>query len=267
MLKMRSADPAQTTDESVEAVRRRAQYRLVGTVVLVVVGVVGFPLVFDTQPRPVSDDLPIIIPDKTQVPPLQVSPEGVAPAAPSAEAAGGSQLASNVPSQMDPSPQDSLKSAPQKSEPSKALPPQPEPARPQPVKPEPVKPSPVKAPVQSEPVQTAPAKRPTEVAPPKADAEGARARAILEGKPAAAQAPESATRVVVQVGSYSDQASVTRVRRVLESAGLKTYTQVVNTTKGKLTRVRVGPFDSAAQAEKVSAQVKKLGLDSSIVKL
>ena len=50
--------------ENVEAVRRRARYRLIGSVVLVTIAVVGFPLLFDTQPRPVSMDTPIVIPPR-----------------------------------------------------------------------------------------------------------------------------------------------------------------------------------------------------------
>ncbi len=39
--------------ESVDAMRRRARHRLIGASGLVVLGVVGFPVLFDTQPRPV----------------------------------------------------------------------------------------------------------------------------------------------------------------------------------------------------------------------
>ncbi|MEJ5990481.1 SPOR domain-containing protein [Ramlibacter sp. PS3R-8] len=56
--------------ESIEAIRRRARHRLIGAVVLVLVGVVGFPLLFDTQPRPVSVDIPIEIPDRNKARPL-----------------------------------------------------------------------------------------------------------------------------------------------------------------------------------------------------
>ena len=45
--------------ESVEVLRRRARHRLIGATVLVIIGVVGFPLVFDTQPRPVSVDIAV----------------------------------------------------------------------------------------------------------------------------------------------------------------------------------------------------------------
>ena len=53
-----SPAPAETvasgSGESVELVRRRARHRLIGAVVLVLLAVVGFPLMFDTQPRPVG---------------------------------------------------------------------------------------------------------------------------------------------------------------------------------------------------------------------
>nr|WP_315261555.1 SPOR domain-containing protein [uncultured Limnohabitans sp.] len=56
--------------ESVDAMRRRARHRLIGASVLVVLGVVGFPLLFDTQPRPVSVDIAVDIPDRATAKPL-----------------------------------------------------------------------------------------------------------------------------------------------------------------------------------------------------
>lgn len=61
-----AASPA----ESIEVMRRRARHRLIGAVVLVLAGVIGFPLLFDTQPRPVAVDIPIEIPDRNKVKPL-----------------------------------------------------------------------------------------------------------------------------------------------------------------------------------------------------
>src|SRR5262245_32445271 len=58
--------------ESIEAMRRRARHRLVGAAVLVLIGVIGFPLLFDTQPRPVAVDIPIEIPDRNKAKPLVV---------------------------------------------------------------------------------------------------------------------------------------------------------------------------------------------------
>ena len=53
--------------ESVEVIRKRARHRLMGSVVLVLGAVLGLPLLFDSQPRPVAIDTPIVIPDRNQV--------------------------------------------------------------------------------------------------------------------------------------------------------------------------------------------------------
>ena len=75
--KAASSSPA----ESIEVMRRRARHRLIGAVVLVLAGVIGFPLLFDTQPRPVAVDIPIEIPDRNKVKPLPPLPQSPAPAA------------------------------------------------------------------------------------------------------------------------------------------------------------------------------------------
>jgi DedD protein len=59
------SDPSSET-RTVENLRRRARQRLIGAAVLVVLAVAGFPLVFDTQPRPVPSDLAIDIPSKAK---------------------------------------------------------------------------------------------------------------------------------------------------------------------------------------------------------
>jgi DedD protein len=63
-------NPSNTPAESVDVMRRRARHRLIGASVLVIVGVVGFPLLFDTQPRPVSVDIAVDIPDRATAKPL-----------------------------------------------------------------------------------------------------------------------------------------------------------------------------------------------------
>ncbi len=93
--------PASTTaagsaaqSESVEVLRKRAKHRLIGAAVLVLAGVVGFPLLFDTQPRPVAVDIPIEIPGKNGVKPLLLPAPAAAPAtAASAASAGRDKVA------------------------------------------------------------------------------------------------------------------------------------------------------------------------------
>ena len=51
-------------------------------------------------------------------------------------------------------------------------------------------------------------------------------------------------RFIVQVGAFADADKAREVRVKLERAGLKTYTQVVDSKDGKRTRVRVGPYNN-----------------------
>lgn len=71
----RPAGRAATQDAgSLAAARTRARRRLIGATLLVLVGVIGFPLLFDTAPRPLPVDIPIEIPRKDSAPPLAAPP-------------------------------------------------------------------------------------------------------------------------------------------------------------------------------------------------
>jgi len=87
--------------DSVEVLRRRAKNRLIGAAILVLIGVVGFPLLVDKQPRSVAVDLPIDIPDRNKVLPLAVPPaaESAAPAAEPARGSAPSRAAASAPTQ------------------------------------------------------------------------------------------------------------------------------------------------------------------------
>jgi DedD protein len=58
------------TGEQAEQARVRARRRLIGAVVLLGIGVIAFPLLFETQPRPIAVDIPIVIPPRDGAPPL-----------------------------------------------------------------------------------------------------------------------------------------------------------------------------------------------------
>lgn len=230
--------------QSVEAVRRRARHRLIGASVLVLLGVIGFPLLFDTQPRPIAVDIPIDIPSRQ-------APAAPAKAAPAPEAKPAERAAPE-PTRAAPLPMiTEEKSAEKVAE-------KPEP------KPEPK--AEAKAPAQAEAKpEPKPEPKPHSEPKPAAPSEAARAAALLEGKtPAAATA---AQRVVVQVGAFADEARAREVRQKLERAGLKTYTHVAQTAEGRRIRVRLGPYDSRAEAEKVATRVKALGLSAAILTL
>ncbi|HEY0200124.1 MAG TPA: SPOR domain-containing protein [Burkholderiaceae bacterium] len=248
--------------ESVEILRRRARYRLIGAAVLVLVGVVGFPLLFDTQPRPVAVDIPIVIPDRNQAAPLSV------PAAPVSEPAAPAVVAT-APSSPAPAP--AVQAELPKEEIILSEPPQHKP----PVTERPVAAAPAHAVPPSAPKKETHTETPSAKPEPKPAARGAdaaRAEALLEGRSAAATPPAASAvvaegRFVVQVGAFNDTGKAREVRQKVERAGLKTYAQVVSTKDGERTRVRVGPFSTRAEADKAAARIKGLDLPAAILTL
>jgi len=77
--------------DAVQQARTRARQRLIGAAVLLAIGIIGFPLVFETQPRPIPVDVPIEIPRRDSLPPLAMPPAR-APTRPAP-----SDVAANVP--------------------------------------------------------------------------------------------------------------------------------------------------------------------------
>ena len=252
--------------ESIEVMRRRARHRLIGAAVLVLVGVIGFPMLFDTQPRPIPVDIPIEIPDRNKVAPLvvpgpvaqapdtkpavQPEPNAVAARPAPATTPARSAAASNGLTDGEELVQSPRAAA---SKPAAAAPAKPE-ARAE-TRPEP-KPEPKPAPEHKPATRTD---------------DAARARALLEGRPAepvalaASKAEES--RFIVQVGAFADADKAREARAKVERSGMKTYTQVVDTKDGKRTRVRVGPFSDRAEADKAAARIKALDLSASVLTL
>ncbi len=214
--------PPPPAPESIEAMRKRARHRLIGAAVLVLLGVIGFPMLFDSQPRPIAADIPIEIPDKNKVKPLG----NVAVAPPSKQVSG----------MIDEGPA---------RKPAASIPAIPAPA--------------VVAPAAAPVVAPAPVPKPVAKAPETKLAEAKPA----EPKPAAV----AAGRFVVQVGAFADVAKAHEARVKLEKAGLKTYTQVVEPKEGKRIRVRVGPFETKADADKAAQKIKKLDLPAAILEL
>ena len=274
-----SAGPA-TQVQSVEVLRKRAKQRLIGASVLVLMGVVGFPLVFDTEPRPVAGDIPIEIPGKNAIKPL-VIPASPAPAVTSPRAASAT-ASEKVAAAASLSPREEIFSSKPVSAPAESAPP----AIKKEAKPEPrpaVKPEPKPAPKpEVKPVAKPAVKAETSPAPKNnaANDDGARAIALLNGtqapkaaavaKPAAteetkAAAAETKGRMVVQVGAFADASKADETRRKLEGAGLKTYIQAVDTKDGKRIRVRVGPFASKSEAEKAVNKIRSLDLPVAIL--
>lgn len=250
LLSSSAPDPAPAGDDAVQQARTRARRRLVGALVLLVAGVVGFPMLFETQPRPLPVDTPIVTPTReVNLPPRAASAshaglsaesaadKPVAAAAP-ASAASVAAVAASLPAPA--SSASAAKGAVTATDTAAATT------------------VPVPAPA------SVPAGRAAERAPQKAAAKAAERSPVAAHASAAASA---AGRFVVQAGAYTDAATLRDARARVERLGLKTYTQVIEGDNGKRTRVRVGPFVSREEAQSVAGKLKAAGLPANILAL
>ena len=257
----------EVTADAVAQARARALRRLVGASLLLAVGVIGFPLLFETQPRPIRLDVPMALVRKdAAAPTAQTAPPALTAkpmALPSAEpvpepVAEPIAVATSAP--KPPAPMLTERAGDQGREVLVAA-----------------------LTAASRSSTTAATSTAASVAPAKPGtvpapvAEAARARALLEGQTAtpattpattpAADPASTASRIVVQVGAYADADKLRDVRARVEKLGLKTYTQVVDNDGQKKTRVRVGPFATRPEADKIAAKLRDAGLPVAVLTL
>lgn len=121
-----------------------------------------------------------------------------------------------------------------------------------------------------EPLRFRPVERPegTELAPVPKQAQQQQARSNSESEPAptprvAAKQPARQTEkasandgFVVQLGAFSNSGNAARLAAKVRENRFKAYTQVVSTTNGERTRVRVGPYPTRAAAEEARERLK-----------
>jgi DedD protein len=237
--------------DAVQQARTRARQRLIGAIVLLAIGIIGFPLVFETQPRPIPVDVPIEIPRRDALPPLVMPPPRPTPARPPAPVSEPAATTDAAPPGVA-----TTRTAPSAARGSDG------------------------AITESNgdtahdagaPRATAPAETPRRAASaavvaaaPARSADGERARALLEGRPASSADEQ---RFVVQVGAFADAEAARETRRNVEKLGLKTYTQVAQTSAGNRIRVRVGPFTTRGEAEAALAKAKAAGMNAVLLTL
>jgi len=68
----------------------------------------------------------------------------------------------------------------------------------------------------------------------------------------------------VSVGLFGVAANAARAKAKLEAAGLPVLSDPIESARGPLTRVRVGPFESRDQAQAAAKRVLALGLDARV---
>ncbi|SFM97813.1 DedD protein [Formivibrio citricus] len=126
---------------------------------------------------------------------------------------------------------------------------------------------------QSPPVQAKAVPAPTPAAKPK-PAENAPAtfdpKKILEGKvdptEPTAKPAQLPGKYYVQIGAFADAAKIKQLTTKLKGAGLPVQAEKVKTSKGELTRIRVGPAADAAKAEAYRKKAESVGVNGKVVK-
>lgn len=252
-------DSRPPTPETLE-VKRRGRHRLIGAITLAVLAVVAIPMVLDSEPRKASKELALNIPAKDNQPALS---------APDAKAAA--KAAEATPAQ--PAAKSEATEAPAKTDaPVAAL-----------VPPTAAVPGKSAEKAAEKPAEKAPAK--VEVAktaepskaekPTKADksskAEKADKSKSKSDEKAADKATDKAPKAgegfVIQLGAFSDAEKLAALKAKMKSAKVTVFTEEVQTSTGKLTRLRAGPYKTREQADKALAAIKKAGVEGKVVPL
>lgn len=247
--------------------KRRARRRLIGATALVLAAIIGLPMIFDSEPKPFSDEIAIQIPAR-DAPATRQS----APSLPTLELSPPTNRVVEKPS------------APIAPDAPIAPVPAPKIDTPAPV---------VKNNV-AEPVQAEKEVK-KEVAPKESSKEKTKEitkekasdktndktsdKSKDKSKDKASNKTESAKqsdskntksnrdlpiRYVLQVAAVENKAKADDMQEKLKKAGIKSYSQKISTNAGDRIRIRVGPFVNKEEAEKMRTRLRKLGLNGSL---
>ena len=222
--------------------KQRARRRLVGAIALVVAAVIVLPMVLDSHPKPVTDDIAIDIPNRPAHQAVAAGDDdasdvqaGVAHDEPPASDAAA------VAAAPAPAAKETAKPAakPDASTTTTASVTPPKPA---------AKPAaPAAKPVAPKPAPAAVANADTDAAPDSGDA--------------SSPASPAGARFAVQLGSFKDDATARSWATKLKSAGVPAYVEHRKQADGSTaTLLRAGPFADRAAASAAIAKVREAGL-------
>ena len=231
--------------ESIETIRRQAQYRLVGTAILVTAAVISFSILFDTEPRTLGVDMPIAIPAQEKVTPI-LPPVGTTEPA---KAVAQARVPDNTVAEVKAAPESAPDTPDEDSAAASAV--QAKQLAADKVAAEKVAAEKVAA---------------DKVAADKADTQ--RAEAILNGNPKAAAKldyPDDGKRRVIQVGAFTENSRARALRLKLEAAGIKTVVNVATVNGERMIRIRVGPYTDARELQTYINRIEGMGLDARVL--
>lgn len=238
--------------------KKRARRRLIGAIALVLAAVIGLPMLLDSEPRPLADNIAIEIPSRDKPAKAEANRTATSPAPaipPSASLDPREEMVepeAAIPARPDSSQQPSASTA---VSPAKGVTEKPREV--------------IKAPPPAKdtaPEKPAPVPSKTEPKVAEKGDDSMRARALLEGKPDPKDADEKKpAKFVIQVAALTTKEKVSEVQAKLKGAGINSYTQRIATESGDRIRIRVGPFTSREEADKMRARIGKLGMNGTIV--
>ncbi|MBJ9619475.1 SPOR domain-containing protein [Burkholderia multivorans] len=212
--------------------KQRARRRLVGAIALVVAAVIVLPMVLDSHPKPVTDDIAIDIPNRPAHQPAASRDDDAADvqAGVAHDEPPASEAVAAAPAPA-PAPKAAAKPAPKLDTTASVTPPKAAaPAAPKPAAPKP-------APVAS------------------AEAAGA------DTSDASSPSSPAGARFAVQLGSFKDDATARSWATKLKSAGVPAYVERRKQADGSTaTLLRAGPFADRAAASAAIAKVREAGL-------
>ncbi len=227
--------------------KKRARRRLIGASALVLAAVIGLPMIFDSEPKPLADDIAIQIPPRDKTPAVQADPLPLppAPVMPADHGSADKAAAHGEATSSNDKPDD--KSAERQADAAPAEKPV---ARIDKVA---EKPADKPADKQAEKAAEKPAdKHPEKHAEKHSD------------KPADKQADKDKGRFVVQVAAVSSKAKAGELQNRIRKTGIKAYWQKIDTREGERFRVRAGPFGSRDEADNALGKLRKLGLSGTV---
>ncbi|KUY84047.1 SPOR domain-containing protein [Burkholderia sp. RF4-BP95] len=218
--------------------KQRARRRLVGAIALVVAAVIVLPMVLDSHPKPVTDDIAIDIPNRPAH--QAVAPRDDDASDVQAGVAHDEPPASDVAVAAVPAPAAKPAAKPDTTTPTttaSVTPPKPA----------------------AKPATAAPAPKPA--APKPAPATVANADAAADSGDASSPASPAGARFAVQLGSFKDDATARSWATKLKSAGVPAYVERRKQADGSTaTLLRAGPFADRAAASAAIAKVREAGL-------
>ncbi len=266
----RNGSPGGALDPALSQ-KKRARRRLIGAAAVALAAAIALPLLLDSEPRQQFPEVEVEIPSRDM--PLRPLPSEIArsgEAATRSGAASGATPGDPAGNTASPSPS-SPPATPAPAEAQSAKPPVAAPAPPAPAPGAPKKPAPKPAAASKPDAGQASAKPLGEVAKPASEpaksAAPAATSSIDPGNDIAALQSEAERRFGLQVGAYANPDSAKTMAARARKAGVRAYTETIETAEGLRTRVRIGPFANRDAAERGRGKLKLVGIDSTVVSL